>query len=96
MHAAALLCLDAGFIYLPSFATSYNVTGSKEDLRQALAAAEALSWAFNPNSNCLRTFEGWMPRPAQHWSAQIVIIGEQGQSCGLGAVLQEQSEVCML
>jgi hypothetical protein len=70
-------CLRAGFIYLPSFANSYNVTGSKEDLRQALAAAEAMSWAFNPNSNCLRTFEGWMPRPAKHWSAQIVIIGKR-------------------
>jgi hypothetical protein len=68
--------LPSGFIYLPSYAHSYEVTKSPEDLRQALAAAEALSWAFNPNSGCLRTFEGWMPRPAKHWSAQIVIIGE--------------------
>lgn len=69
-------CCCAGFIYLPSFAHSYSVTHNPEDLRQALAAAEAMSWAFNPNSNCLRTFEGWMPRPSTHWSAQIVIIGE--------------------
>jgi len=44
-------CLDpdvAGFIYLPSFAHSYEVTKSPKDLRQALAAAEALSWAYNP------------------------------------------------
>lgn len=65
-----------GFIYLPSFANSYAVTNSTEDLRQALAAAEALSWAFNPNCNCLRTFEGWSPRPIKSWASQIVIIGE--------------------
>eukprot|EP00775_Hariotina_reticulata_P002251 gene2251-2563_t len=41
--------LDYGFIYLPSFAHSYEVTKSPEDLRQALAAAEALSWAYNPD-----------------------------------------------
>jgi len=33
---------------MPSFAHSYEVTKSPSDLRQALAAAEALAWAFNP------------------------------------------------
>jgi hypothetical protein len=33
-----------GFIYLPSFAHSYSVTNSTEDLRQALAAAEVGFW----------------------------------------------------
>jgi hypothetical protein len=33
-----------GFIYLPSFAYSYSVTKSTEDLRQALAAAEVCVW----------------------------------------------------
>lgn len=32
---------DFGFIYQPSFAHSYTVTNDTEDLRQALAAAEA-------------------------------------------------------
>jgi hypothetical protein len=31
---------DLGFIYQPTFAHSYSVTNSSEDLRQALAAAE--------------------------------------------------------
>jgi hypothetical protein len=31
---------DLGFIYQPTFAHSYSVTNSTEDLRQALAAAE--------------------------------------------------------
>lgn len=75
VHLQHLLC--AGFIYLPTFAHSYSVTHSDEDKRQALAAAEALSWSFNPNANALRTFEGWMPRPPKAWAAQIVIIGEQ-------------------
>lgn len=60
---------------MPTFAHSYSVTRSSEDKRQALAAAEALSWAFNPNSQTLRTFESWMPKPATHWAAQIVIVG---------------------
>lgn len=84
----------AGFIYLPSFAHSYNVTGSREDLRQALAAAEATSWAFNPNSQCLRTFEGWMPRAPKFWSAQIVIIGAWRTHCTVmqqATLLQEAS-----
>lgn len=67
--------MRSGFIYLPTFAHSYGVTKSDEDKRQALGAAEALSWAFNPNSQTMRTFEGWMPRAAKSWASQIVIIG---------------------
>ncbi|KAF8068165.1 unsaturated glucuronyl hydrolase [Scenedesmus sp. PABB004] len=65
---------DFGFIYMPSFAASYEVTRSQSDLRQALAAAEALAWSFNPATRSLRTFEGWAPRQATAGYKQIVII----------------------
>jgi hypothetical protein len=68
---------SAGFIYLPSFAHSYAVTQSASDLRQALAAAEALAWNWNPATKSLRTFEGWEPVQASKAYKQIVIIGEQ-------------------
>ncbi|KAF6260329.1 Six-hairpin glycosidase-like protein [Scenedesmus sp. NREL 46B-D3] len=65
---------DFGFIYLPSFAHSYSVTNSTEDKRQALAAAEALSWAFVPATKSLRTFEGWKTPSSTDMYQQIVII----------------------
>lgn len=71
--------MAAGFIYLPSFAHSYEVTGSTEDKRQALAAAEALAWAFNPATRSLRTFEGWRPPGATSQFQQLVIIGARWQ-----------------
>lgn len=65
---------DFGFIYLPSYAASYAVTQSASDLRQALAAAEALAWNWNPATRSLRTFEGWEPVQASKAYKQIVII----------------------
>eukprot|EP00775_Hariotina_reticulata_P005761 gene5761-6001_t len=65
---------DLGFIYMPSFAHSYLITNDTEDKRQALAAAEALAWAYNPATSSLRTFEGWQPPGATHYLKQIVII----------------------
>ena len=70
------VCLYAGFIYLPTYAHSYNVTKSRSDLQQALAAAEALAWNYNPATKSLRTFEGWQPDQATDGYKQIVIIGE--------------------
>jgi hypothetical protein len=72
----ATTAAPAGFIYLPSFAHSYSVTQSAADLRQALAAAEALAWNWNPATRSLRTFEGWEPVQASKAYKQIVIIGE--------------------
>ncbi|WIA29685.1 hypothetical protein OEZ86_012168 [Tetradesmus obliquus] len=65
---------DFGFIYLPSFAHSYTATNSTEDKRQALAAAEALSWAYVPATRSLRTFEGWKTPASTDMYQQIVII----------------------
>lgn len=63
-------------MYLPSFAHSYEATGDPEDKRQALAAAEALSWAWVPGSRSLRTFDGWRTPASTDMYQQIVIIGE--------------------
>jgi hypothetical protein len=65
-----------GFIYMPSFVHSYEVTKSPADLRQALAAAEALAWAYNPATRSLRTWEGWDPPHATKGYRQVVAIGE--------------------
>lgn len=65
---------DLGFIYQPTFAHSYEVTGNKEHLRQALAAAEALSWAYNPATGSLDCWQGWLPPGATDKYKQIVII----------------------
>lgn len=76
--AATQSCITRkGFVYLPSFAHSYSVTNSSEDRRQALAAAEALSWAFNPMTGSLRTFEGWDPPRSTRQMRQLVIMGAQ-------------------
>ncbi|GBF93075.1 glucuronyl hydrolase [Raphidocelis subcapitata] len=67
---------DFGFIYLPSFAHSYTVTNSTEDLRQALAAAEVAAnhvrpdgttyhiVEYNPNTGAINkkyTYQGHSP-----------------------------------
>lgn len=65
---------DLGFIYQPTFAHSYSVTNSSEDLRQALAAAEALSWAFNPDTGTVESWQGWLPRGATNLYKQLVIV----------------------
>jgi hypothetical protein len=43
---------DLGFIYQPTFAHSYSVTNSTEDLRQALAAAEVRNSNICTHLNC--------------------------------------------
>ncbi|KAF8073183.1 hypothetical protein HT031_000844 [Scenedesmus sp. PABB004] len=72
--APASLPPPPGFIYQPSFAHAYAVTNSSEHKRQALAAAEALSWAFVPSTQSLRTFEGWKTPASTNEYQQIVII----------------------
>eukprot|EP00775_Hariotina_reticulata_P009503 gene9503-9666_t len=48
--------------------------GNRSHLQQALAAAEALAWAYNPATKSLRTFEGWKPAGATDFFQQLVII----------------------
>jgi hypothetical protein len=78
---SAGLC-PSGFMYLPTFATSYEVTGNQHHLAQALTAAEATAFAYNVNTQSLRTFEGWAPAGRgtdpgiSPVPGQVVIVGE--------------------
>eukprot|EP00882_Tetradesmus_deserticola_P033358 GHRQ01038102.1.p3 GENE.GHRQ01038102.1~~GHRQ01038102.1.p3 ORF type:complete len:110 (+),score=24.67 GHRQ01038102.1:136-465(+) len=38
---------------------------------------QALSWAFNPDTGTVESWQGWLPRGATTMYKQLVIVGEQ-------------------
>jgi hypothetical protein len=42
-----------------------------------LPLLQALSWAFNPDTGTVESWQGWLPRGATNMYKQLVIVGEQ-------------------
>lgn len=61
---------------------------------QIVYSVQALSWAFNPATGSIESWQGWQPAGATNKYKQIVIIGECPTDEGLCCSLKESAAVC--